>query len=218
MIQYFCRRCQRPGPTPTCAACGKSIPASSVCNVWEMRALPIMQRENIFFVFRLMLSVVLLVFLAMLAIEFIFSSGVDSISIFLTSSGVLPQLLYLFFGGVVFCLIILLLQGDETVQCLIEPKGVLKRTWIKPSRLKCATRLIRFDKHNILLNAENIPFLLAHEEYLAFPDVKRYALYPRSQRVKLYRPYAFLFMYFKVPRDSWDEAADMIASKLKKLG
>ena len=161
-----------------------------------------MQRENIFFVFRLMLSVVLLVFLAMLAIEFIFSSGVDSISIFLTSSGVLPQLLYLFFGGVVFCLIILLLQGDETVQCLIEPKGVLKRTWIKPSRLKCATRLIRFDKHNILLNAENIPFLLAHEEYLAFPDVKRYGFIPQPKG-KLYRPYAFLFMYFKVPRDSW---------------
>ena len=217
MVQYFCRRCQRPNPNAVCESCKKSIPASSVCNVWETRSMPILQKENIFFVLRTMLFVIIAVFAIMLAVEFVYSSSMESISVFLTKSGVIPLIVKIYAIGAALGLITLLLQGDETVQVLIEPKGVLKRTWIRPTRLKCYARFLRYDKEAILLNADNIPFLLAHEEYLAYQDCRRFALYPRSQRVKLYRPYSFLFMCFKVPRQDWEEAAGMLSNKLKKV-
>lgn len=217
MVSFFCRRCQRPSPHPQCQGCGKPIPANSVCNVWEDERYAIADTAKVGFVLRVMLFVVLLVFLAMLILEFIFNiSGENAISVFLTRSGVMPLLLQVYVYGTLAGLFVLALQGRETAQYLMEPRGILKRTWITPTRLKCWSRFLRYDKAAIRENSEGVPFMLAHEEYLLYPDVARYSLHPRAGKAKLYRPYAFLFMTLNIPRQDYDEAAGMLSAKLKK--
>ncbi len=217
MVNFFCRRCQRPNQRPVCDGCGKPIPANSVCNVWEEVRLAIADTVKVAFIFRVMVFAVLLLFLIMLALEFIFNvSGVQALSVFMLRSGILPILLRVFAGGVLLGLLLLMLQGRETVQYLMDPKGILKRTWITPTRIKCWSRFIARDKDAIRLNADNVPFLLAHEEYLLYTDAVRYVPHPRTGRVALYRPYAFLFMNLHIPRSDYDEAAAMLAAKLRK--
>lgn len=216
MVHFFCRRCQRPSPHPTCEGCGKPIPVSSVCNVWEEVALPVADPVKIGFVIRVMLFVTALLFIVMLAVEFIFNtSGENAISVFLTKSGFLPLLVEVFLLGTAAGLALLALQGRETAQYLMEGKGILKRTWIQPTRLKCWARLLKYDKAAIRENAEGVPFMMAHEEYLTYQDVARYSISPRTGRVKLYRPYAFLFMSLHIPAADFDPAANMLAAKLK---
>lgn len=217
MVSFFCRRCQRPSGQPQCGGCGKPIPANSVCNVWEDERYPIADLSKVGFVLRAMLFVVLLVFFSMLILEFIFNtSGENAISVFLTRSGIMPLLLQVYVFGTLAGLMVLVLQGRETAQYLVEPRGILKRTWIQPTRLKCWSRMLRYDKMAIRENSEGVPFLLAHEEYVLYSDVARYSLHPRSGRAKMYRPYAFLFMTLNIPRPDYDEAAGMLAAKLKK--
>ena len=217
MVSFFCRRCQRPNQRPLCDGCGKPIPANSVCNVWEEVRMPITDGVRVAFIFRVMVYAVLLLFVLMLALEFIFNvSGDQALSVFMRGSGILPILLQVFVGGALLGLLLLALQGRETVQYLMDPKGILKRTWITPTRLKCWSRFIAYDKEAIRLNADNVPFLMAHEEYLLYTDVVRYVQHPRSGRVKLYRPYAFLFMNLHIPRADYDDAAAMLAAKLRK--
>lgn len=216
MVHFFCRRCQRPSPHPTCESCGKPIPVSSVCNVWEETVMPAADPIRVGYVIRVMLFVTALLFILMLAVEFVFNTaGENAISVFLTKSGFLPLLMEAFVLGTLAGLLLLVLQGRETAQYLMESKGILKRTWIQPTRLKCWARLIKYDKAAIRENAEGVPFLLAHEEYLTYQDVARYTISARSGRVKLYRPYAFLFMAMHIPAADFDPAANMLAAKLK---
>lgn len=216
MVHFFCRRCQRPSPHPTCEACGKPIPVSSVCNVWEEAVVPVMDPVRIGFVIRVMLFVTALLFVVMLSVELIFNvSGENAISMFLTKSGFLPLLCQVLLLGIAAGLLLLALQGRETTQYLMENKGILKRTWIQPTRLRCWSRFIRYDKNAVRENAEGVPFLMAHEEYLTYQDVARYSISARSGRVKLYRPYAFLFMSMHIPAADFDPAAAMLAAKMK---
>ena len=56
---------------------------------------------------------------------------------------------------------------------------------------------------------------MAHEEYLVWQDARRYTLRPHAGRIKLYRPYAFVFMTLNLPREEYEYAARMVAGKIK---
>jgi hypothetical protein len=58
---------------------------------------------------------------------------------------------------------------------------------------------------------------MAHEEYLAWPDARRFRLSPARGRIALYRPYAFLFMTLYLPAGEYAGAAEMVSAKLKNL-
>lgn len=216
MVYFFCRRCQRPSPEPYCESCAKPIPPSSVCNAWEEVHPAIGDPHKVAFVVRVMLFVTALLFAVMVAVEFLFNTtGTDTISGFLTKSGFLPIIVQVFLSGLLLGLLALAAQGRETAQYLMDGKGILKNTWIEPTALKCWSRLIRYDKSAIRENADGVPFLLAHREYLTYQDTARYSVNERTGRVKLYRPYAFLFMTLHIPAQDFDPAAAMLHAKLK---
>lgn len=213
MLIYYCAKCQKQNPRSVCESCGKNLPGTAARYVWSDYRSPLNDLVKVGAVLRIVLIAMALMVLAMFAMELIVADA--QILRFLTDSGILPAVVKLYFGFSALGLLILLLQGKESVQYVLDPKGALKRTWITPSRLRCWARGLRYDKRAIQQNAQGEPFLMAHEEYLVWQDAKRYSLRPRMGLIKLYRPYAFLFMAMHIPREAYDGAAQMVAAKVK---
>lgn len=214
MLVYYCPKCQRQNPAPQCVQCGRALGNPSVRYVWEDSRLALADSHRIGFLLRVSLVVSMAVVLVMLIIEYI-ARGLDAFSYFFLSTGIPAAALGLGLGLFLLGLLMLLFQGRESVQYMLDPKGVLKRTWIKPTRLNCWSRFIRYDKGAFQRNSEGLPFLLAHEEYLVWQDAARYKPAPRAGRITLYRPSSFVFMTLYLPREEYDGAAEMVAAKLK---
>lgn len=213
MLIYYCAKCQKQNMRNVCDSCGKGLPGTSARYIWSDYRPAIGDAVKLGQVFRIPLIALTLLILVMLALEYILT-GAQAL-IFLTDSGILPAMVQIYFGAIGLGLLILGLQGHENVQYVLDPKGALKRTWIKPSRIRCLARSLRYDPRAVQLNAEGQPFYMAHEEYLVWTDAKRYSLRPRAGRIKLYRPYAFVFMALNIPREEYDGAAQMVAGKIK---
>ena len=214
MLVYFCPKCQRQNPQPFCNACNRSLGNPSVRYVWEDSSAPISDVTRLGLLLRVAASAVAVTVIVMLIIEYILR-GPDAFTTFFKSTGIPAAALGLGITLIGLGLVVLMFQGRESVQYMLDPKGVLKRTWIEPTRLKCWSRMIRYDKAAFQKNSEGRPFLLAHEEYLVWQDTARYKLAPRAGRITLYRPYAFVFMVLHLPRHEYDGAAEMVAAKLK---
>lgn len=213
MLIYYCGKCQRQNVNNVCESCGRSLPGTAARYIWSDYRPALGDAVKLGQVFRLPLIALTVLILVMLALEYIITGS--RALIFLTDSGILPQMVQLYFAAVGLALLALAAQGHENVQYVMDPKGVLKRTWIRPGRLRCLARGLRYDPRAIQQNADGQPFYLAHEEYLVWQDARRYALRPRAGRIKLYRPYAFVFMTLNLPREDYDYAARMVAGKIK---
>ncbi|MHC1787514.1 MAG: hypothetical protein AB9880_10675 [Christensenellales bacterium] len=214
MLIYYCAKCQRQNMRNVCDGCGKGLSAASARYIWSDYRMPLADAARVGSVFRVTLLALTLLILTMLLIEYILG-GNEALS-FLTNSGILPALVRVFLGAVALGLLVLGLQGRENVQYVMDPKGVLKRTWISPSRLHCWTRGLRHDPRAVQHNADGLPFLMAHEEYLLWADAARCSLRPHAGRIKLYRPYAFVFMSLQIPREEYEGAAAMVMAKVKQ--
>ncbi|NLB39057.1 MAG: hypothetical protein GX810_07415 [Clostridiales bacterium] len=213
MLVYYCGKCRRQNPSPQCDSCGKRLTGTSVRYIWSDYRLPVLDAMRVRTVFAVVLLAILLLILAMTAFEFI-ETGAQALT-FLTGSGVLPTLMLAFLVAVALGLLLLMLQGRESVQYVLDPKGALKRTWIQPTRLKCWARLVRYDRRSIQPNAEGVPFLMVHEEYLVWQDTARFVARPRVGRINLYRPHSFVFMTMYAGPEEFDGAVEMIAAKVK---
>ncbi len=213
MLIYYCAKCQRQNAHNQCEACGKNLPGTAARYIWSDYRASLADVVKLMALVRALLMALTLLIVVMFLLEFL-RTGAGAVN-FLTGSGILPALVQVFFLALGAALLVLLLQGRENVQYALDPKGVLKRTWITPTRLNCLARGIRYDKRAIQHNADGVPFLMAHEEYLTWQDTSRYTLRPHSGRIKLYRPYSFVFMTLYIPRESYEGAAAMITAKVK---
>jgi len=214
MLVYYCARCARQNPSPMCGQCGRSLGNPSVRYVWEDSRLAVNDPARLSLLVRIAMGAVALAVAVMLAMEFILG-GPGVFSTFFRSTGILLNTVGLGLGFLLLGGVLLVLQGRESVQYMLDPKGVLKRTWIEPTRARCWSRFIRYDKAAFQQNSLGKPFLLAHEEYLVWSDAARYRLSPSTGRITLYRPYAFVFMVLHLPRNEYAGAAEMVGAKLK---
>ncbi len=217
MLVYFCPKCQRQNAQPYCDSCGRTLGNPSVRYVWEDSRAALSDPARFGLIARVAAVAVAATVLIMLIIEYILS-GPAAFTTFFKSTGIAETAVAFGLAFIGFGLLLLFLQGRESVQYMLDPKGVLKRTWIEPTRLKCWSRMIRYDKAAFIPNNQGKPFLLAHEEYLLWQDAARFKLAPRAGRISLYRPYAFLFMALYLPRHEFDGAADMVRAKMKGKG
>lgn len=215
MLAYYCSKCQRQNQQPVCETCGRALGNTAVRYVWETNRLAISNMNRLGLLLRVSAGAVALTVAVMIAIEYLRPWPGSGFFDFFTRSGVLPAAVLLGAALFLFGVLALFLQGREFVQYMLEPRGVLKRTWIEPTRLTCWSRAIRYDRSAFQVNNEGKPFLLAHEEYLAWADTARYKLSPRASSITLYRPYAFVFMALYLPRSEYDAAAKMVDAKLK---
>lgn len=214
MLVYFCPKCSLQNPRPQCGQCGRNLSSASIRYVWEDSRPGIADPARLGLLLRVTMAAVVLVILVMLVMEYILQ-GPQAFSTFFRSTGILPAALGLGLAFLALGLLALFLQGRESVQYMFDPKGVLKRTWIEPTHLKCWSRFLRYNRRNFMQNNEGRPFLLAHEEYLLWQDAARYKLHPHAGRITLYRPYAFIFMSLHLPPHEYQGAAEMVAAKLK---
>ena len=214
MLVYYCQKCSRQNPRPQCEECGRALGNPSVRFVWEDSRPAIADPARIGLLIRIAMAAVVMVVVVMLLMEYVLQ-GPSAFTFFFKSTGILPAAVGLGLAFIALGVTLLFLQGKESVQYMLDPKGVLKRTWIEPTRIKCWSRFLRYNKRNFMTNNEGRPFLLAHEQYLLWQDAARYRLAPRSGRITLYRPYAFIYMNLHLPPYEYQAAAEMVAAKLK---
>ena len=223
MIQFWCRSCNLPSGQNVCEHCGKPIPPTSLADGWQSSRRPIQESANCLFVARVALYTVLAAFLFLLLAEAVLDPSLKRLADFLKKSGAIGLLLVVFLAILTGGLLLMMLQGPEIEQVMIEPKGILKRTWLyNPGRIACWARFLGYPAHDAeeserLRRVEGGFWLLAHEEYLTFQDTARLRLVSRRRLARLYRPRAFLFMLLHIPADEYEEAAAMLHGKLKKV-
>lgn len=214
MRKNYCKNCKTPSDTNLCMYCGKLIPASSECNVWEWVGSPLSGGGPLWLAARVMLAAVMAALVVFLALEYIYNpEKTVALGALMTRSRVLPALGQIFLLALGVTAAVLMAQGRETRQYVMEPAGILARTWIEPTKLKCWSRLIPYDERRIAENDSGVRFLMAHEEYIAWKDIVRYKAYRHSGKIKIYHPYAFLFMELRIPFEDFDEAFAMLQKK-----
>lgn len=194
MEQYFCPKCVNATFSPACNVCNKDISASR-CYCSESVIYPYKDRVRLGLVFKLSAYVSIAVLLILSVLELVLRQG-DFLGLwsFLAEGGILVLVMQLFCAMLVVGFLILLLQGREITQYRVEMGGVLKKTWIVPSPLKCWSRLISMRESVIAKNAQGEPYLLVHSAYLRFSDADRARASGNGTRLRLYHPYNFLFM------------------------
>lgn len=214
MIVYYCAKCRKQNSQPQCGQCGRAIGNTGIRFIWMDARAAIADTGRVKLAALVSLLASVLLMLGMLVIEYI-SRGTEAFSYFFTKSGLSEAILMAFVSLFLLWILILALQGREKVQYVMDSKGVLKRTWVEPNRLNCLMRSLPYQPQNFQYNSENKPFIKAHEEYLLWADAARYELSPVRRVITLYRPYYFVFMSLHLPGAEYDEAAAIVASRLK---
>ena len=141
LLIYYCAKCQRQNMRNVCDSCGKGLPGTAARYIWSDYRQPLADTVRLGALVRLPLMALALLITVMFIMEYIMT-GAQAVT-FLTNSGILPAMVQTFFGAVGVGLLILALQGKENVQYAMDPKGVLKRTWITPSRLSRSCEVAR---------------------------------------------------------------------------
>ena len=109
MLIYYCAKCQRQNVNNICESCGKSLPGTAARYIWSDYRLALGDAVKLGQVFRLPLIALAILITVMLALEYVITGS--RALIFLTDSGILPQMVQLYFGAIGVSLLILAAQG-----------------------------------------------------------------------------------------------------------
>jgi hypothetical protein len=216
MYFFYCRKCGTDNETNVCDTCGRTLKNTSARYMWRVARVPVLDGVAVRSILRALLYAELLLLFGLTAAQYLLKSFTEARDL-LTSGGLLTALLECYLAGALLGILVLALQGREEVRYVLDPKGALLQTWICPSRLRCWTRFLSYDKRVFLTDSTGGPCMLARETHLLWADVRRAEFRARASRIDLFRPSAFLFMSLKIPRAEYGQAADLVASRTKHI-
>ncbi|NLB90970.1 MAG: hypothetical protein GX786_07110, partial [Clostridiales bacterium] len=173
-IVSYCKKCKMEVPlSDTCINCGKKLPKTSQRLSWYYENHPVKDWISWNNIMRIFLPVLLLLILIVLIAEGL-GRGSQGI-VDLVTQGLLSKVLLVGAILVVGIVVILLLQGKEVVQTIIDHQGIHTYTFISvPTKMRWYLRLQSPRK-----KGEGVS-LTAHveEKHLLWKDIKGISLWP----------------------------------------
>ena len=196
MHVYYCKKCKQDSASPICEHCGMQI-ASLRQNErfkWCHIRTPLGDTPTLLGALKLLALSVIGLLLAIFLGELIVSPDKKNAMMIISASGLLPWSLILFAVCAAVILLVLGLRGQEELHFVQDSRGAHLQVWISPTRIKCLTRFVAFDRYNLSQAPDGNLRMLVDEQHLLWNDVSRCEIRRHAGRIDLYRPGSFRFM------------------------
>jgi hypothetical protein len=210
-LTAYCKKCGREvEPGEICPRCGTRLGKNAAHAAWCVERRPVADWMYWNSVMRVLLPAALLILLLVLLAEGI-SGGMGAVEDML-ASGFPIVLLLLLAGALAVVFAVLLLQGKELSDFVVDNRGVHETRYLpNPTKLKLITRL-RFPTN--VSDAEQVVKL--SERDLPWKNVSRVQLWPEKCMILFYAPGWWLRIPVICTPFSWEDTMGMIREKLGK--
>ena len=211
-LTAYCKKCGREvDPGEICPRCGTRLGKNAAHAAWCVKRTPVKDWMYWNSVMRLLLPAALAILLLVLIPEGI-AGGFGAVERMISSG--FPLVLLILIAGVLAAVFaILLLQGKELSDFVVDSRGVHESRYLpNPTRLKLILRL----KSPSLMNGDAGQVLLLFRRDLAWKDVARVQLWPEKCMILFYAPGWWLRIPVLCTPFSWEDVIGMIREKLGK--
>lgn len=215
-LTCYCKKCGRDVPKgDRCPQCGGKLSPTQARVAWCVDCLPVRD----WMCWNAALRVALPVWISVLALALLLqglTAGLAGVADLLRRGLLLVMGLLL--AGTLTCLLLLLiLQGEEVLDCVVDAQGVhVQRYLPRPTALKLLCRGKSPALLKTLAPDEEQPLLLVGQRSLAWRQVARLQLWPQKRMALLYAPRWWVRVWLPCAGDAWDDALAFMAEKLGK--
>ena len=215
-ITAYCKKCRQDVPVGEyCPLCGGKLARSAQRVAWCVRHRPVRDWLCWNSAARIALpglaAVLALVLLAEGA-----TRGTAAVQQML-AGGLLTTALWLLGAFVLVMLLVLLLQGDTLIDCIIDSRGVhVQQYLLSPTPVKLMARLRSPALMQSIDPDAGEPMVLVGQKEIAWRDVARIQLWPEKQLILIYAPRWWMRLAIYAIPVNWDDTLDFIREKLGK--
>ena len=208
----YCKRCGKEVDAgEICPFCGTRLGKNAAHAAWCVERTPVKDWMYWNSVMRLLLPGALAILVLVLLLEWI-AGGIGAVEQML-SSAFLPVLGILLLAVLASVFLVLLLQGKELSDFVVDSRGVHETRYLPdPTPLKLLLRL----KPMKLPEDGGSPVMKLAERKIAWKDISRVQLWTEKCMVLFYAPSWWLRIPVVCTPFTWDDTMDYIREKLGK--
>ena len=213
-LTAYCKKCGREvEPGEICPRCGTRLGNNAAHAAWCVERRPVADWMYWNSVMRVLLPAALLVLLLVLTAEGL--SGGSAAVEAMIASGFPLVLLLLLAGALAAVFTVLLLQGKELSDFVVDSRGIHETRYLpNPTKLKLIARL-RFPAGKDLAVGDGQVIKLSERD-LAWKNVSRVQLWPEKCMILLYAPAWWLRAPLVCTPFTWEDTMGLIREKLGK--
>lgn len=213
-LTCYCKKCKADVPVGDfCPQCGKALLPSSRRVVWCIPHQPVKDWLCWNASARLVLPVWLLVYLLVLTLEGA-AGGLPAVEALL-GSGLTQGFVWMLVIYLLGLLLVLLLQGEDLKDCVVDSKGLHVQTWLpNPTPLKLLLR----GKSPRLMKTLTEPnaILPLNQADIPYKDMARIQLWPEKLLILVYSPSRWLRLTLYCTPFSYGECLHFLRDKVGK--
>lgn len=215
-VTAYCKKCGQDVPVgDTCPLCGKKLTKASLRTAWCIRYCPASDWISWNTAARIILPAAAALLMIVLALEGV-SGGFEAIEKMI-AGGLFSTVLMLVGLVALILLIILKLQGESVLDCVLDSKGVHVQEYLPdPTPLKL---LMRLRSPALMEKADwecDEPMVLVSQREIVWRDIARVQLWPEKQLILLYAPAWWMRLAIYATPMTWDGALEYINGKIGK--
>lgn len=213
-ITSYCKKCGRDVPVgDICENCGAKLLKSSARVAWCVEHAPVKDWISWNSAMRILLPLLVVVLGMILVLEGI-AGGTAAVEALLRN-GLVISLLGLLLMVTVVLLLVLILQGDDWLDCIVDSKGVHVSCYLPyPTPLKLMMRLRSPAQMQQMDPEDEIPMVLISQQDLAWKDIARVQLWPEKNLILFYAPVWWMRLALPCTPFTYEDSMDFIREKL----
>ena len=213
-ITSYCKKCgQDVSVGDICENCGAKLAKTSVRAAWCVEHEPVKDWINWNSAMRILLPLVAVVLVMILLLEGL-AGGAEAVEALLRG-GLVLSLLGLMMTVTAVLLLLLLLQGEDWLDCVVDSKGIHVSCYLPhPTPVKLMARL-RSPKLMQQIDPEDeIPMVLISQQDLSWKDIARVQLWPDKTLILFYAPSWWMRLALPCTPFTYEDSMAMIREKL----
>jgi len=213
-LTAYCKKCNREvTPGEICPVCGTRLGKNAAHAAWVVECRPVTDWMRWNGVMRYILPAGLVLILLAIVLE---AAGGGTAAVETLMRGSFPRVvLWLLLGVILAVFLILLLQGKELEDCVVDSRGVhVTRYLPEPTALKLILRLQSPARLNEMDPDARV--LRLEETSLRWTNVARVQLWPEKCYILFYAPKWWMRVAVRCTPFSWNDALVFVKDKLGK--
>lgn len=215
-VTAYCKKCGQDVPvSETCPLCGRSLPKSARRVAWCLATRPSADWMCWNSAARVIIPAAAAVLVIVLLVEAI-AGGMAAVEKLLTG-GLITTVMMLLALIAFLLMIILRLQGDSVIDCILDSKGAHVQEYVpNPTPLKM---MLRLRAPSLLDQTDwdcDAPMVLVSQREIAWRDITRVQLWPEKQLILLYAPHWWMRIAIYATPQTWNDALCFIHEKIGK--
>jgi len=212
-LTSYCKKCGRDMPrSERCPECGAKLAPGAVRLAWCVEHTPVRDWMSWNAALRIVLPVLGMTLLLTLMAEAAVG-GIAGVAAIL-KGWLLPCLMLMLASILAVLLLILILQGDDLLDCVIDNAGLHVQQYLpNPTPLKL---ILRFRSPALLETMGEENMLLIASREIPWKEIRRVQLWPEKTMLLLYAPRWWLRLSIPCTPFTWTDALGFVRDKIGK--